>query len=82
MLKGGGKMFRSFGWPEALIILVVVLIVFGVGKLPQIGGALGKSIQEFRKAKNEALEDDKEKAQIKDSAPKEIAESGEKTKES
>ncbi len=44
-------MFRSFGWPEALIILVVVVIVFGVGKLPQVGGALGKGIREFRKGR-------------------------------
>ena len=49
-------MFRSFGWPEALIILVVVLIVFGVGKLPQVGGALGKGIREFRRGKSGLLE--------------------------
>jgi sec-independent protein translocase protein TatA len=35
---------------EWVIILVIVLIVFGVGKLPQIGGAIGKSIKEFRDA--------------------------------
>jgi sec-independent protein translocase protein TatA len=44
-------MFRNFGWPEALIILAVILIVFGVGKLPQVGGALGKGIREFRRGK-------------------------------
>jgi len=44
--------FRDFGWPEALIILAVVLIIFGAGKLPQIGGAIGKSIREFRRAKD------------------------------
>ncbi len=58
-------MFRSFGWPEALIILVVVVIVFGVGKLPQVGGALGKGISEFRRGKSGLLEeaagDDEEK---------------------
>lgn len=42
-------MFRSFGWPEALIILVVILIVFGVGKLPQVGGAIGKGMRAFKK---------------------------------
>ncbi len=36
---------------EIGLILVIVLIVFGVGRLPQIGGAIGKSIREFRKAK-------------------------------
>jgi sec-independent protein translocase protein TatA len=49
-------MFRSFGWPEALIILTVVVIVFGVGKLPQVGGALGKGIREFRKGKAGLIE--------------------------
>jgi sec-independent protein translocase protein TatA len=37
------------GW-EWLIILVIVIIIFGVGKLPQVGGAIGKSIREFREA--------------------------------
>ena len=37
------------GLPELVIILVIVLLVFGAGKLPQIGGAIGKSIREFRK---------------------------------
>ncbi|MCG3210587.1 MAG: Sec-independent protein translocase protein TatA [Anaerolineae bacterium] len=50
------------GW-EWLIILVIVIIIFGVGKLPEIGGALGKSIREFRDAsstgtdKNENADD-------------------------
>ncbi len=44
-------MFHTFGWPEALIILTIVIIVFGVGKLPQVGGALGKGIREFRRGK-------------------------------
>ena len=37
------------GW-EWIIILVIVIIIFGVGKLPQVGGALGKSIREFRES--------------------------------
>lgn len=37
---------------EIGLILVLVLIVFGVGKLPQIGGAVGKSIREFRKERD------------------------------
>ena len=39
----------ALGGPELLIILVLVIIVFGAGKLPQAGGALAKSIKEFRK---------------------------------
>jgi sec-independent protein translocase protein TatA len=48
-------------WPEIILILVIVLIVFGVGKLPQIGGAVGKSINEFRKARSGETTDNKEK---------------------
>ncbi len=40
----------SFGVPELLIILLIVVIFFGVGRLPELGGAVGKSISEFRKA--------------------------------
>jgi len=38
---------------ELIIILVFVIIIFGVGKLPEIGGALGKGIREFRNASKE-----------------------------
>jgi sec-independent protein translocase protein TatA len=36
------------GLPELLIILVIVILIFGVGKLPEVGGALGKGIREFK----------------------------------
>ena len=36
------------GPPELIIVLVIVLIIFGVGRLPEIGGAMGKAIREFR----------------------------------
>ena len=38
----------SLGWQELLLILVIVIIIFGVGKLPEIGGAMGKGIREVR----------------------------------
>ena len=42
---------------ELGIILVIIIIIFGVGKLPQIGGALGQGIREFRESsKNEDVE--------------------------
>lgn len=41
------------GPTELIIILVIVMLIFGVGRLPQIGGALGKSIREFRKGQLE-----------------------------
>ncbi len=40
----------SLGAPELILILLIVLIIFGAGKLPQIGSALGRSIREFRDA--------------------------------
>jgi len=47
-------------WPgmgELFIILIMILIIFGAGKLPQIGDALGKGIKNFRKASKELQED-------------------------
>ena len=49
-------MFNLGGW-EWAILLVIVLIVFGVGRLPEIGGALGKSIREFREASKDDEKD-------------------------
>ncbi len=43
----------GIGMPELLIILVIILIIFGVGKLPEIGSALGKGIKNFKKSINE-----------------------------
>jgi sec-independent protein translocase protein TatA len=40
----------GFGMPELIVILVIVLVVFGAGRLPEIGGALGKSIRNFKKS--------------------------------
>jgi sec-independent protein translocase protein TatA len=39
--------------PEIIIVLVVILIIWGPGKLPDIGGALGKGINEFRRASSD-----------------------------
>jgi sec-independent protein translocase protein TatA len=46
-------MFGSFGWMELLLILIIVLIIFGAGKLPQLGEGLGKAIKGFKKAVHE-----------------------------
>jgi len=43
-------MFGSFGWMELTLILVIVLIIFGAGKIPQ----LGEAIKGFKKSVNEA----------------------------
>lgn len=42
---------------ELIIVLVIVMVIFGVGKLPQIGGAMGKAIREFRHAQTEIEEE-------------------------
>ena len=47
------------GVPELLIIMVVALVLFGPGKLPEIGGALGKGIRDFKRAVN-GLDDESE----------------------
>jgi len=49
----------NLGPTELIIILVIVIIIFGAGKLPEIGGALGKGIKEFKSASKE-LEEAKE----------------------
>nr|HID58823.1 twin-arginine translocase TatA/TatE family subunit [Desulfobacterales bacterium] len=40
----------GIGMPELIVILVIVLIIFGAGKLPEIGSGIGKGIRNFRKA--------------------------------
>ncbi|MHB8773458.1 MAG: twin-arginine translocase TatA/TatE family subunit [Syntrophales bacterium] len=40
----------GIGLPEMLVVLVIIFIVFGAGKLPEIGGAIGRSIKSFKKA--------------------------------
>ena len=44
--------FGGIGTTELIIVLVIVLIIFGVGRLPEIGGAMGKAIREFRKSQS------------------------------
>jgi sec-independent protein translocase protein TatA len=44
----------NLGATELLIILVIVIAVFGAGKLPELGGALGKGVKEFKDATQEA----------------------------
>lgn len=44
------------GWQELIILLIIVLIIFGPGKLPDIGKAVGKGIKEFRRASNDLEE--------------------------
>lgn len=52
----------GLGTQELLLILVLVLIVFGAGKLPQVGSALGKGMRNFKEGMSEAEEAEEEEA--------------------
>ena len=45
-------MFQKFGVWEIVLILVIILIVFGVGKLPQVGSAIGKGLRSFKRGQS------------------------------
>lgn len=47
----------GIGMPELIIILIIILIIFGAGKLPESGAGLGKSIANFRKTSKEIKDD-------------------------
>lgn len=47
----------GLGMPELIVILLVFLLLFGADRMPEIGKALGKTIQEFKKASKEVLDD-------------------------
>ena len=55
----------GIGMPELIIILVIILIIFGVGKLPEIGGGMGKAIRNFRQATKDTEQKDPEKLEPK-----------------
>lgn len=57
-------MLPTLGPTELIIILVIVILIFGVGKLPELGGAVGKTMREFKSATKEV---DELKAEVKES---------------
>jgi sec-independent protein translocase protein TatA len=60
----------GIGWPEILIVLVIVILIFGVGKVADVGPALGRAISGFKKAVKDTDEEEKKET-------KEETESGE-----
>ncbi len=62
----------NIGWVELTLVLVIVAMLFGVGKLPEVFGAVGKGIREFRK---EAGTDEKNNAAKAEQPTETIAES-------
>ena len=47
----------GLGMPELIVILIIVLIIFGAGRLPEIGSGIGKGIRNFRKATHDKPEE-------------------------
>ena len=61
--------FRVGPW-EIGLVLVIILIVFGIGKLPQVGGAIGKGMRAFRKG--QLGEEEEEEKEERTSKPKRL----------
>lgn len=55
----------NIGFPEMMVILIIALIVFGPGKLPEIGGSIGKAMREFRRASSELTEELTREVEVK-----------------
>jgi sec-independent protein translocase protein TatA len=55
----------GIGMPELIIILVIILIIFGAGKLPEIGAGMGKAIKNFKKATTDEEKKPSEKIERK-----------------
>jgi len=49
----------GLGMPELIVILVIIVIIFGAGKLPEIGSGIGKGIKNFKKATRDEDENNK-----------------------
>lgn len=60
----------GLGTQELLIILALVMIIFGAGKLPQVGSALGKGLRNFKKGVSETDEDEIEEAKVEEISEK------------
>tara|TARA_B100000686_G_scaffold353865_1_gene461189 strand:+ start:3816 stop:4094 length:279 start_codon:yes stop_codon:yes gene_type:complete len=67
----------GIGFPELMIILVIIMIIFGAGKLPEIGSAFGRSIKNFKTSMKEAEEGETLAGQTGETAsPEAISEEG------
>ena len=65
-------MFKTIGLPEIILVLVIVLLVFGVGRIGQLGGELGKGIRAFKEGLSGKRDDDlspKEQTNDEDDQP-------------
>ena len=58
----------GIGMPELIIIMVIILIIFGAGKLPEIGAGMGKAIRNFKGAASEIGNNNPEKIEVKETS--------------
>ena len=70
----------GIGFPELMIILVIIMIIFGAGKLPEIGSAFGRSIKNFKSSMKEAQEEE-ETAEVEEGQQASIEEGKEASSE-
>ena len=71
----------GIGFPELMIILVIIMIIFGAGKLPEIGSAFGRSIKNFKSSMKEAEAEELDAETSSETTEGETAESSESTEE-
>jgi len=71
--------FRVGPW-EIGLILTIILIVFGVGKLPQVGGAVGKAMRAFRKGQRGEEDEEEEIPKLKRKATRKVTKASTKQK--
>ena len=72
----------GIGFPELMIILVIIMIIFGAGKLPEIGSAFGRSIKNFKSSMKEAEAEELETDTSSETVATESAESAESSESS
>ena len=64
-------MFGSFGWQELILILLIVLLLFGAKKLPEVARSLGKALAEFKKSARETKKEFEQEDEDKEDDTKE-----------
>lgn len=63
------KIYSMLGWPEIVLILVILLFIFGPSKMPEIARTLGQAVREFRKASEELQKTGEELQKTIEEAP-------------